>query len=275
MNTPAARQLPQPLTDCPRLARLLGDLACRLDVDAVVACDSTNSRLLEKAGAASGSVLVADTQTGGRGRRGRVWVSAPEDSLTFSVLWRFMRPAAAMSGLSLAVGVALARALARVGIDGVALKWPNDLLRRRDDGVNGWGKAGGILVEMVSEPGTTTAVIGIGINLCPPAQDIAAAIPPIGLAADRAAAPERHALLAAIFAELVPGLDLFAADGFAPFVAPWQALHAFDGEVVLEEGGRIVAAGRCCGVDAQGALLIEAAGRRVAHLSGDLSLRPR
>lgn len=266
---------PEPLVDCPRLARLLGSLAPRLDVDSVVECDSTNSVLLAKAGAPSGSVLVADRQTGGRGRRGRTWISSPQDSLTFSILWRFPRAAPAMSGLSLAVGVALAQALASVGGEGLALKWPNDLLRRLDGIGAGWGKAGGVLVEMATEARATVAVIGIGLNLRAPRQEIAAAIAPTGLFAPGASMPDRHSLLAAILAGLVPAFDLFAADGFAAFAGDWHALNAFDGDVVLEEGGRTIAAGRCCGVDRQGALLIEADGRRVAHLSGDLSLRAR
>lgn len=272
MSADAHAPLP-PLIDCPRLARLLGDLACRLDVEAVAECDSTNSRLLAKPGAASGSVLVADRQTSGRGRRGRVWVSAPEDSLTFSLLWRFPRRVAAMSGLSLAVGVAVVRGLAATGVDALALKWPNDLLRRDGDG---WGKVGGILVEMSMEGDATLAVIGIGLNLRTPQQAIDAALPPRGLGAATGAALDRHSVLAAVLAELVRAGDRFAADGLAPYVDAWQRLNAFaECEVALEEDGRPVAAGRCCGVDAQGALLIDVGGRRQAHLSGDLSLRPR
>lgn len=273
MNNATDNQTPSPLIDCPRLARLLGDIACRLDVEAVAECDSTNSRLLAKPGAASGSVLVADRQTGGRGRRGRVWVSTPADSLTFSLLWRFPRPPAAMSGLSLAAGVAIARALAGIGIEALALKWPNDLLRRQG---SGWGKAGGILVEMSGDARSTVAVLGLGLNLRPPGQAIVAALPPVGLADGHGEVPERHALLAAILGELVAAFDLFGGEGLAPFTAEWQALNAYQGcEVALEEDGRAVAVGRCCGIDASGALLIEASGRRVAHLSGDLSLRAR
>lgn len=79
------------LLDLDALIAALGPSACRFDVDAVAECDSTNSRLLDKAtrGAPSGSVLVTDTQSAGRGRLGRVWASSPAASLTFSLLWRF------------------------------------------------------------------------------------------------------------------------------------------------------------------------------------------
>ena len=111
----------------------LGTWAGRFDVDALAECDSTSSELLRRAekGAPAGTVIVADQQSAGRGRRGRQWLSAPEASLTFSLLWRFSGPASQLSGLSLAVGVGLARGLERLGAQGVCLKWPNDVLRAR------------------------------------------------------------------------------------------------------------------------------------------------
>ncbi|MEK7738086.1 MAG: biotin--[acetyl-CoA-carboxylase] ligase, partial [Pseudomonadota bacterium] len=110
-------------------------------MDILAECDSTNSRLLSLAetGAAAGSVLATERQTGGRGRRGRSWLSASGDSLTFSLLWRF-QPNRSLSGLSLAVGVAVARALEALGVRGITLKWPNDVL------LNG-RKLAGVLIE--------------------------------------------------------------------------------------------------------------------------------
>ena len=144
------------------IASALGPLARRFDVDVLDTCASTNAELLARAetGAASGTVLVANEQTAGRGRRGRSWIASPGDSLTFSLLWRFA-PGTAPAGLSLAVGLAVARALQKVGAGDTALKWPNDILRNRR-------KLGGILVELL--PGAPhAAVIGIGINLHLPA----------------------------------------------------------------------------------------------------------
>ena len=99
------------LIDPVLLKTRLGNQAGRFDVDALDECDSTNSELLRRAegGAPSGSVVVADRQSAGRGRRGRNWLSSPESSLTFSLLWRFSGNASTLSGLSLAVGVALAQ----------------------------------------------------------------------------------------------------------------------------------------------------------------------
>jgi BirA family biotin operon repressor/biotin-[acetyl-CoA-carboxylase] ligase len=96
--------------------------AGRFDVDALDECDSTSSELMRRAerGAPSGSVVVADRQSAGRGRRGRSWLSSPESSLTFSLLWRFPGNAASLSGLSLAVGVGLAQAMENLGAKALA-----------------------------------------------------------------------------------------------------------------------------------------------------------
>ena len=96
-----------------RLRTLLGAAAGRFDVDSLAECESTNTELLARAerGAPSGSVLVADRQTAGRGSRGRTWLASPEASLTFSLLWRFDGGLERMSGLSLAVGLAVVEAL--------------------------------------------------------------------------------------------------------------------------------------------------------------------
>lgn len=258
------------LLDAGRLATLLGPLARRFDVDSRLECDSTNSVLLAQIDAPSGRVLVADRQLAGRGRRGRTWVSEAPSGLSFSFLWRFSRRPAAMPGLSLAVGVAVARALAGLGHADIALKWPNDLLRRIE---GGWGKLGGVLVEIAAEPEGTLAVIGIGLNLQAPTTPIVAALPPVGLA-DGAPA-ERHVVLAAILAELAATVDRFEAGGFPPFIAEWQRWHAFAGcRVRLEEAGRVHGEGRCVGVDADGALLVDTDSGRQRWLSGDLSLRP-
>ena len=112
---------------------LLGDKAHRLDLDTLAIIGSTNTELLARAalGAASGFCVAAEMQTAGRGRRGRVWQSRFASSLTFSLLWRFEKGAAELGGLSLVVGLALARALRSLGAAGVPearLKWPNDVV---------------------------------------------------------------------------------------------------------------------------------------------------
>jgi BirA family biotin operon repressor/biotin-[acetyl-CoA-carboxylase] ligase len=253
------------------IAEKLGAAARRFDIDVLPRCDSTNAVLLSRAeaGAPSGTVVIADEQTAGRGRRGRSWFASPADSLTFSLLWRFA-PGTAPAGLSLAVGVAVARALQKAGAGETALKWPNDILK------NG-GKLGGILVELV--PGAPhAAVIGIGINLRLPAgmpDDVRAASAAIGAAGSAGSATDPNPLLAALLGELLVTLDSFAAQGFAAIREEWMARHAHqNARVSLSADFGQPREGICRGVDTDGALLLEVDGRVERILSGEVSLRP-
>lgn len=266
----------------PELVIALGEAACRFDIDVLPRCDSTNAVLMSRAemGAPSGAVVVAEEQTAGRGRRGRAWIAAPGDSLTFSVLWRFA-PGTLPMGLSLAAGVAVACALEKmlhgsvekVGADDTvqqgmpavktALKWPNDIL------LNG-KKLGGILIELV--PGAPhAAVIGIGIN-----HRLPAALPPDvrATAAALGDAVGSNALLAALLIELLSVLETFSQGGFAALRPDWLARHAFqDAPIVLLADFSSPRQGICRGVDSAGALLLEANGRIERVLSGEISLR--
>ena len=273
-NDRAVMSLPPkpPLIDPIQLQALLGSALGRFDVDALAECASTNSLLLERAmrGAPAGSVLVADRQTAGRGRRGRRWLSSADSSLTFSVLWRFDGGVERLVGLSLAIGIAVQRALASCGAPGVKLKWPNDLLL-------GDAKLGGILVELQSERQSMLAVIGIGLNLQLPTvdpnqADFAQAVAALGQAISPL--PERHRLLAEILIELAAVLDRFALGGFAVLRSEWQVCNAWQNRPVrLLRDGVIEKEGICRGADIDGALLIESSRGLERCLSGDLSLR--
>lgn len=268
--------------NAPELAIALGEAACRFDIDVLPRCESTNAVLMSRAerGAPSGTVVVAEEQTAGRGRCGRVWIAAPGDSLTFSVLWRFAAGTLPM-GLSLAVGVAVARALEKtlhvnaqkVGAGDtvqqgapdvkIALKWPNDIL------LNG-KKLGGILIELV--PGAPhAAVIGIGINHRLPdalPADVRATAAALGDVVDSTT------LLAALLTELLSVLEAFSQTGFAALRQDWLARHAFQDEpIVLLTDFSSPRQGICRGVDTAGALLLEANGRLERVLSGEISLR--
>lgn len=254
--------------DLALVARALGAHACRFDADLLDVCDSTNAVLLARAeaDAPSGTVVIAADQTAGRGRHGRTWVSAPGDSLTFSLLWRFA-PRTSPIGLSLAVGLAVANALTKVGAGETAriqLKWPNDLLK---DG----RKLGGILVELV--PGAPhAAVIGIGLNLRLPAA-LPAELEMQSAALDAATDP--NTLLAAILIELLAVLEIFAVHGFAALRAGWTARHTFENAPVrLLSDFAPPRDGLCRGVDDDGALLLESGGSVERVLSGEISLRP-
>jgi BirA family biotin operon repressor/biotin-[acetyl-CoA-carboxylase] ligase len=251
--------------DLAAIAAALGPLAGRFDVDLIAEADSSNARLLARAeqGAPSGTVVVVERQTAGRGRLGRDWHSTPDCSLTFSLLWRLPaeRPPA---GLSLAVGVAVADALAELGADGIRLKWPNDILRED-------GKLGGILIELAPGP-PWAAVIGIGLNLALP-PEMPDELRQTATALPAPVAP--NALLAALLQGLCATLDTFAAQGFAALRPRWLALNAHaDRPVRILSPYSAPIDGRCLGVDEDGALLLasETGLRRI--LSGDVSLRP-
>ncbi|WP_065339733.1 biotin--[acetyl-CoA-carboxylase] ligase [Azoarcus olearius] len=248
----------------------LGDLVDRFAVRCIARCGSTNSELLNATPPDDDRVhvLVADEQTGGRGRRGRQWLSWPEGSLTFSSLWRFAPGAPVPAGLSLVAGLALARALEKLGLEGIQLKWPNDLL------VHGC-KLAGILVELLPGRGRTpAAVIGIGLNLrLPPEADIPDQGGVTDLHTEIPALPPREQLLAAILRELHAALDLYAMAGFGALRGAWQQRNAFaDLPVrIFGEGSEIV--GICTGVDEDGALLVRTDAGVVRVLSGEVSLR--
>lgn len=227
-------------------------------------CASTNTLLREQAeaGAPSGKVLVAKRQTAGRGRCGRVWQSSPEGSLTFSVLYTGGK--GVLSGLSLAVGLALLRALEKLGGRALRLKWPNDLLCRKNGGD---AKLAGVLIERAGD----MTIIGIGLNLKAPDLPGQATA---GLEDCLEMPVEKPALLAAIVGELDLMWADFGARGFAPLRADWQARHVWQGKSVrLVEEGRVLAEGICRGVADNGALLLAAADGERAFWAGDLSLR--
>jgi len=231
---------------------------------------STNADLLawSQAGAPHRALVCAEWQTRGRGRRGREWHIGLGGALTFSLLWRSTRPAARLSGLSLAVGVMLTRALRDLGLTRAMVKWPNDI--EVDE-----AKLAGVLIELGGDMlGPSNVVIGIGINvfggeqlgrrLGRPVCDLQAFLGPL----------DRNALLLALVERLDAGLSEFEQSGFASFREAWQACHAFQGrDVILTQGDQCPLEGRVQGVDAHGALrLATAEGSRLIH-TGEISLR--
>lgn len=234
-------------------------------------CTSTNSVLMDEAesGAPHGRVLVCNRQTAGRGRRGRRWQSVPGGSLTFSLLWRFAAGARPPSGLSLAIGLALVRALEGLGVQGVRLKWPNDLLV-------GGGKIAGILVELLpARERAPAAIVGIGLNLTLPADfAVDPGLPVRDLASLLAEVPSREALLAETLRSVDVIMARFESEGFAALRAEWISCQAYRGEavrVVTDDGA--ATEGLCVGVDDDGALLVETSDGTRRMLTGEPSLR--
>lgn len=227
--------------------------------------DSTNQQLLQRAarGDVHGSVLFAEYQTAGRGRRGDSWIAPPGSGLCLSLGWRFDAPPSTMSALSLAIGIAVARTARALGVQAVALKWPNDVLFKTR-------KLAGILIEMRAEyGGPSTVVIGIGLN-CTIERDVREKIsqPVADLSEALATRPARNAVAGVLLNHLVEVLTVFSMQGFAPLSAEWQEFDGLAGHVVeLTLPDRTVR-GVALGVDASGMLLIEHAGRVESFLAG-------
>lgn len=259
------------LLDAEVVRRGLGAQAAGITVEICNTVDSTNTQLMLRAaqGARSGLAFAAEAQSAGRGRRGRAWQSGIGSTLTFSLLWRFAQGARELAGLSLAVGVALARALRTTGARDAQLKWPNDV-------VLPGGKLAGILIEMQGDVlGPSAAVIGIGVNVRPDPRVRAAVDQPVAdLETATGAAVDRNALLALLLTELSAVLERFAAGGFAPLRGEWQALHAHQDQPVclmLPDGQTVT--GHARGVAGDGALLLETGNGIVRYHSGEVSLR--
>ena len=236
-------------------------------VEVVEETGSTNADLLARAASLEAPLLlVARNQTAGRGRAGRSWLSSSEGSLTFSLAWRFDGGVNRLAGLPLAVGVALAETLGRLGVQ-VGLKWPNDVLRDGD-------KLAGILIETQAAPGGGVwAVIGIGLNLLMP--DEAEALLGRSIASlPWLARMDRNELLAALLDGLADTLREFDRAGFSAFAARWNLRHAWQGETVtILDRGAVLHEGVAAGVDDAGRLLLDTVEGRIAIMAGDVSLR--
>lgn len=226
---------------------------------------STNDDLLQAARAGENiraRLIVAHSQSAGRGRQGRSWHSRLGECLTFSLGWTFDQAQEHLGALAPVVAHACQRALAALGCP-VQIKWPNDL-------VVGTDKLGGILIETLRRNGQTHAVIGIGINFVLP-KEVA------GAASFQAAANSRRRadeVLTAVLDALAEDLSRFEREGFAPFQAAYAAAHRDQNRAVcLLQEGRTVASGRAVGVDAEGALLLETENGTSRIVSGEISLR--
>jgi len=242
------------------ILRWLGEDAAQFDIRILPQAVSSNTLLLQcaapdAAGAPGGSVLAVELQTAGRGRMGRIWRSGLGSTLTFSLLWRFDCGLNALSGLSLATGVAIMRALNRLGAQDVRLKWPNDILTTH-------GKLGGVLIEAQGDMlGPSAVVIGIGLN-CSLPDNLANRIDQPASALDEVCRdmPTRNRLLAAVLQELAGVLRQFAQDGFAAFGDEWECYHIHQNQPIqLRMADGSVVSGIARGVSDNGELRLETA----------------
>lgn len=233
--------------------------------------DSTNRWLEEKAraGAASGTVCLAEMQTAGRGRRGRGWVSPFGSNLYVSVLWRFDAGPMALGGLSLAVGVAVSRALERAGIEGVGIKWPNDLLWQGR-------KLAGVLVEAGGESGgPSAAVAGVGINCRLTGEARRQVDQPFAELREIPGGADvgRNRLAALLLDELFRVFAAFEAHGFEACRGGFERLDLLRGRPVRILTGDRELEAEALGVDDTGRLRARMRDGEHRFASGEVSLR--
>ena len=249
----------------PQTSARIGMLEVHWDID------STSSELARRIPVLDDlSFVMAEAQSAGRGRRGRTWLSPPGMNLYLSVLKRFDGGFASLSGLSLAVGVMILRALADLGIRTPGLKWPNDVLA-------GNAKLAGVLVELSGEySGPCAAVIGVGLNIrLPDSLHERAGQPITDLAAIMGGEPPtRNRIAAAVVGALTEGLLAFERHGFAAFAEEYAANDLLRDESlrIIDPRGEYDATGE--GVDERGALRVRRAnGEHVTVDSAEVSVR--
>lgn len=215
----------------------------------------------------SGVVCLAEMQSAGRGRRGRTWLSPPAGTFYGSVGWVFNEGFQVVEGLSLAIGVAVIQALNTCGVEGLQLKWPNDIVWQGK-------KLGGILIEMNAEVGgSCQVVVGVGINLALPQTvkkqidqeviDLREINPNIN----------RQQITATIVSHLLLVLSDYAVQGFKAYRQTWKSYDALLGVPVKVLGLTQNIEGIGAGIDEQGAFLIKTATGIEAISGGEVSIR--
>lgn len=236
--------------------------------------NSTNSYLVERSqnNTPSGFICFAEHQTAGKGRRGRQWVSPYGSNIYVSILWRFQQGGiASTAGLSLAIGVAVIRALKQHHINDVDLKWPNDIYSQGK-------KLGGILIEVSGEAdGPCAAVIGVGLNLFLPetqAQSITQAWTDLTKITGESPLL-RNKLAGTVLNHILSIINGFEVLGIKAYLDEWRSYDCLKGHMAILFIGQQQVEGIVCGIDDNGLLLIKRSdGSIQAFASGEVSFNP-
>jgi BirA family biotin operon repressor/biotin-[acetyl-CoA-carboxylase] ligase len=261
--------------DAARITELLSAAATPhvARVDTAWILGSTNTVLMERPfpRPGSGEALLAEYQTAGRGRRGRTWVAPPGGAICLSFSWVFSEVPRDLSALGLVIGVCAMESLQRLGVVGVGLKWPNDLLIEDR-------KLGGILIELRAESsGPACVVIGIGLNVAlgaPLLKQIATTgLAPIDLVSAGLKGAQRNAVAAGLISAFVEGLLEFERAGLKGFVQRWMEADILRGRPVTVSAADSFTKGVARGIDLEGALLVETPQGLLRFISGDVSVR--
>lgn len=234
--------------------------------------DSTNSESLRQiqSGNTENRLVVASSQSAGKGRRGRQWLSPKNGGIYFSLTRRFSLEANALQCLSLLTAISVVDALHGLGASDLQLKWPNDVLFEKK-------KLAGILLELQQKESSRFVIFGVGVNIELSADSVASIDRPVtDLKSIIGELPPQSILLAALLNELCKNLSVFESNGFSSFEERWNALDCYRmSNIVIENGeGRII--GKSLGVNSDGALRIQTASGIQSINGGEVfpSLRP-
>ena len=213
--------------------------------------DSTNTYLAQ---ATQTNICLAESQSAGRGRLGRKWFSPYASNIYLSLRWKFVNKPIALDGLSLVIGIAITQALAEYGIiNGIALKWPNDVLWHQQ-------KLAGILIELsggMHEAYQT--IIGVGLNVDMSQQSTPDISQPwCDVAQIIAIKPERNRIVGLLLNHIISTLVIFQDQGLKPFLREWQKLDITYGKkVTLTTPQQQIIKGTGCGINNRGYLLLK------------------
>ena len=229
----------------------LETLGLRIAVEREI--DSTNAALKRRALSEDihGVALFAETQTAGRGRLGRVWVSPPKSNIYLSLGWRTGLEPLELAGLSLAAGCAIGEGLERNFGLKMQLKWPNDLYL-------GGKKCGGVLIDLVQSSNQDwTIVVGVGLNVAMPnsgGNDIDQ--PWTDLGSHSAVPLTRNEVGGQLLGALVPLLSSWQVGAFSQWRESWSRRDLMAGHQITVQQGNHSISGRADGVDQSGALRV-------------------
>ncbi|HIL18726.1 MAG TPA: biotin--[acetyl-CoA-carboxylase] ligase [Gammaproteobacteria bacterium] len=232
--------------------------------------DSTNTRLLTwpELSGFHGRACVTEFQTAGRGRHGKRWHGARYRNIMLSLAWQWRRSSDLVTGLSLSIGLAVARVLSQWAGPGLQLKWPNDIMFSE-------GKLAGILVDVIpAGDGPLRVVVGIGVNICN-SLDLEQVVDQrvINLQDIAIRSISRTQLTGELILAMALALDRFEKSGFAPDQVAWNQCDRFRGRTVLASIGGQVFEGAGYGVDSEGCYrIIDTSGNEQAVSTGEVKL---
>jgi len=241
-------------------------------IDIFFSIDSTNDYLisetkLNKYNHSLCQVCLAEYQSKGKGRRGKPWVSPIGSNLYCSISWNFNKSFQELAGLSIAVSVGITKLLEQLGVTGLELKWPNDILWHGK-------KLLGVLLEMHGESsGPCTTVIGVGLNLNMSDSTLDIDQPWCNLSSIIKTLPSRNFIAAQLIDNLITNLQLFEKNGLNAFLKSWQRYDVIQDKPIIIKKSDSVEHGIARGIDVSGALLVEQNGVVSPLYSGDVSIR--